>query len=116
MSAVSIKPIFSHAQDDGQNIVIFLKSGKLLQRGVHSALTFPISNQESPEMALIGTSTGTVYVVNAVGQLEKMLNCSDDEVMSITSDDDYIAVHCYDGCTTVWLKEGYIKWWNINMV
>ena len=96
--------------------MIFLKSGKLLQRGVHSALTFPISNQESPEMALIGTSTGTVYVVNAVGQLEKMLNCSDDEVMSITSDDDYIAVHCYDGCTTVWLKEGYIKWWNINMV
>lgn len=67
-------------------------------------------------MALIGTSTGNVYVVNSVGQLEKILVCSEEEVMSITSDDDYIAVHCYDGFTTVWLKEGYIKWWTINMV
>lgn len=67
-------------------------------------------------MALVGTSTGNVYVVNSVGQLEKILYCGEDEVMSIASNDDYIAVHCYDGCTTVWLKEGYIKWWQLNMV
>ena len=75
-----------------------------------------IFSQMSPEMALVGTSTGNVYVINSVGHLVKILHCGDEEVMSITSDDDYIAVHCYDGCVTVWLKEGYIKWWQLNMV
>ncbi|XP_057293957.1 uncharacterized protein LOC130622516 isoform X1 [Hydractinia symbiolongicarpus] len=70
----------------------------------------------SPEMAIIGTSVGNVYILNSLGQTVKSLSCGDDEVMSVSSDDDYIAVLAYDGVLTVWLKEGYIKWWQLNLM
>lgn len=71
--------------------------------------------QAKPEMALIGTSTGNVHILNSVGQLLRTVCCGD-EVMSITFDDDYIAALAYDGVLTVWLKEGYINWWQVNLV
>ena len=67
-------------------------------------------------MALLGTSTGYVYVLNSFGQVMKSLCCGEEEVMSVASDDDYIAALAFDGVLTVWLKEGYIKWWQVNLV
>ena len=72
--------------------------------------------QMSPEMAIVGTSTGNIYVLNSVGQTAKVLFCGGYEVMSISSDDDYISALAYDGVLTVWIKEGYIKWWQVNLV
>lgn len=77
--------------------------------------SFLCALQAKPEMALIGTSTGNVHVLNSVGQLLRTLCCGD-EVMSITFDDDYIAALASDGVLTVWLKEGYINWWQVNLV
>lgn len=67
-------------------------------------------------MALVGTANGYVHVLDVYGQVVKSLYCGEDEVMSIASDDDYIAVLAYDGVLTVWLKEGFIKWWQVNLV
>jgi len=75
-----------------------------------------IKTEQIPEIAIIGTSTGNIYILNSIGQTTKTLCCGDEEVMSITSDDDYIAVLAYDGVLTVWLKDGYIKWWQVNLL
>ena len=70
----------------------------------------------SPECVLVGTTNGFVYVLDSMGQLVKSLCCGEEEVMSVASDDDYIAALAFDGVLTVWLKEGYIKWWQVNLV
>ena len=67
-------------------------------------------------MALVGTSAGTIFVLDAYGVTQKQLSCGNTKVMAITSDEDYIAVLAYDGFLTVWLKEGYVKWWQLNTV
>ena len=64
----------------------------------------------------MGTNTGYIHVLDAFGQVVKSLYCGEDEVMSVASDDDYIAALAFDGVLTVWLKEGFIKWWQVNLV
>ena len=70
----------------------------------------------SPEAAIIGTNIGNIYILNSVGQTVKHLCCGGCEVMSICSDDNYIGALTFDGVLTVWLKEGFIKWWQVNLV
>ncbi|XP_047137005.1 uncharacterized protein LOC101235467 isoform X1 [Hydra vulgaris] len=72
--------------------------------------------EKSPEVAIIGTNTGNIYILNSVVQTVKSLCCGGFEVLSVCSDDNYIAALTFDGVLTVWLKEGYIKWWQVNLL